>query len=651
MPNKKIISLFLYLSFSLITNAADLQRGIDQIVQPLLEWKPNSALIIGVIDDGEQHIFSYGQISADNTQKPATDTVFEIGSITKVFTTILLSDMVLKNEVQLDDPLQKFFPESVTIPKKNNREITLLHLARHTSGLPRLAHNMLFSDPENPYVDYTVEQLHEFLNNVTLESTPGQTYNYSNIGVGILGHVLGKVAGSTYEQLLNDRIIHPLNMKSTGISITDEIRPRLAPGHKTDGISASNWDFTDVYAGAGAIRSTLDDMMIFLKANMGLLETPLHDAMEYSHSAHVADNYGSILLGWNVSPLQGNSYPMIWHNGQTGGYHSFLGFQRNSNDGVVILMNHAIFQVDEAGFNILRLLAGLTPGAIQIPEEPEEVSLDPSILDRYTGEYQLSPELAPNLIVTIRNEDNQLTLQITGQERVGLFPESETTFFMKAVEAKVSFHQDEQGNITHLILHQNGDHIGTRLSCINWLEMANNLQGELMFFLMPIFLLAFFVCLIASAYIIFLVFIHRKYDFAVKYVHALIPIAAFPIICFCIHHYYIQSCTKEIASSISPDGNYEVILYQISEWLDPGYYATYRNTKGFFSSFECRIGDVRYSGSVIGDISFYWSQTSHQLYIYENGYPAFAYDFQGQSKINIDEKPFPEFLDLMEHQD
>src|SRR5690606_36611430 len=153
------------------------------------------------------------------------------------------------------------------------------------------------------------------------------------------------------------------------------------------------------------------------------------------------DNYGSILLGWNVSPLQGNSYPMIWHNGQTGGYHSFLGFLRDSNDGVVILMNHALFQVDEAGFNILRLLAGLTPGAIQIPEEPEEVSIDSTILDQYVGQYEITPEL----VLTISKENQQLILQATGQERVGLFPESENTFFLKAVDAKVAFHQNEQG--------------------------------------------------------------------------------------------------------------------------------------------------------------------------------------------------------------
>jgi len=439
-----------------------LKTQIDEVVRPLLEWKPKCALVIGIVENGNQHIFSYGQLSLESPKKPDGDTVFEIGSITKVFTAILLSDMVLKGELKLDDPIKKHLPDSVTMPAWKARDITLHDLARHTSGLPRITSNMKPSDPENPYADYTVEQLYEFLNQVEYEFEPGTKSVYSNIGAGLLGYILGRIDKSDYETLLSLRLCKPLGMKDTVITFNADLRSRLAQGYKYDDTPSKNWDAPDAYAGAGAIRSTIDDMMKFLSANMEIIETSLTPAMKFSHQAHlpkekiVAEN---MRLGWHVPTIGDGKIPIIFHNGQTGGYHGFLGFNQEKKMGTVALINYGVMQLDNVGFNVLRVLAGLEMKDINIPKERTEISIDPSVLDAYIGQYEFSPDY----ILTITKENDCLYVQAKGQGKHRAFPESKTKFFLKIVDAQISFHKNDRGEVTHLVLHQDGDQKATKI--------------------------------------------------------------------------------------------------------------------------------------------------------------------------------------------
>lgn len=357
-----------------VMNAAvfgdSLKTQIESAVQPLLDWKPKCALVIGIVANSEQEIFSYGQLSHENPQPPDGDTVFEIGSITKVFTAILLSDMTMRGEVQLNDPIHVYLPDSITMPAWNARDIVLLDLARHTSGLPRLAGNMKWGDPENPYADYTIDLLYEFLNRAEFEYEPGSVSVYSNLGFGLLGHILSRAVRSNYETLLANRICEPLGMRDTAITLNESQRSRLAQGYHPSDRAATNWDFTDAYAGAGAIRSTMNDMMKFLCANLGIVETSLTPALRFSHQVHSPENKPvepDIRLGWHVPTIGDENIPILFHNGQTGGYHSFMGFNSDKQIGVVALLNYSIMQLDEIGFNILRILAGLEPKQIQFP--------------------------------------------------------------------------------------------------------------------------------------------------------------------------------------------------------------------------------------------------------------------------------------------
>ena len=235
-------------------------------------------IVIGVIGPQGRRVIAYGSLEKGDPRPLNGDTIFEIGSATKVFTSLLLADMVQRKQVALDDPVAKYLPATVKMPERNGRSITLLDLSTHTSGLPRLPGNMKPKDPGNPYADYSVEQLYQFLSGYQLTRDIGSTYEYSNLGGGLLGHVLARRAGKDYEALVESRICAPLGMKSTAITLTPQIKARLAVGHNARLEPVKNWDLPTL-AGAGALRSTGNDLLIFLAANLGYSKSPLAPAM------------------------------------------------------------------------------------------------------------------------------------------------------------------------------------------------------------------------------------------------------------------------------------------------------------------------------------------------------------------------------------
>jgi len=235
-------------------------------------------IVVGVIGPDGRRIVAYRQLEKGDRSPLNGDTIFEIGSATKVFTSLLLADMVRRGEVVLSDPVSKYLPEGVKMPERNGRSITLVDLATHASGLPRLPTNMAPKAPANPYADYSVEQLYQFLSSYQLTRDIGSQYEYSNLGGGLLGHVLARRAGMSYEELVRTRICEPLAMNSTEITLTPEQKKRLATGHDAAMRAVSNWDLPTL-AGAGALRSTANDLLTFLSANLGYTKTPLAPAM------------------------------------------------------------------------------------------------------------------------------------------------------------------------------------------------------------------------------------------------------------------------------------------------------------------------------------------------------------------------------------
>ncbi len=419
---------------------------IQELIQSRIDENRAVGVVVGVFEkDGSTRGISAGEPGPE--ARPLGErSVFEIGSITKVFTGILLADMVARGEVELDDPVSMYLPEGeVTMPTRDGKEITLLDLTTHRSALPRMPDNFAPADPANPYADYTVEQMYEFLSGHELQRDIGAEAEYSNLGVGLLGHVLGLASGMSYEDLVRERIIEPLEMSNTGMSLSSEMNQWLARGHDMDRNVAANWDIATL-DGAGALRSDVVDMLRFIEANIGPAESDLEEAMRVSHEARGDLGRDSeIGLGWIISPVDGDS--IIWHNGGTGGYHSFAGFDPDRGVGVVVLSN-SVDSIDDIGLHLINSGFPLT----EPPPERAEIDLDAAILEPYVGEYALAPEF----IITITVEEDLIYAQATGQQKFRIYPESDTRFFFKVVDAQISFDLDDAGAVTGLVLYQNG---------------------------------------------------------------------------------------------------------------------------------------------------------------------------------------------------
>lgn len=335
--------------------AVSAQAPPDSAIQRMLSERLAAgrgvAIVVGIIDgDGGRRVVVAQKPGVDEPA-PTASTVFEIGSITKVFTATLLADMAQRGEVRLADPVGRYLPDSVTVPSRSGRTITFEQLAAHTSGLPRLPGNMRITDMSDPYADYSVAQMYAFLNGHELMRDPGAQSEYSNFGAGLLGHALARHAGMAYEALVDARVLQPLDMSSTAITLNEDMRGRLARGHNANGDIVANWHLPSL-AGAGALRSTTADMLKFLAANLHPdTTTTLGRAIVETHQvrAPVAENL-SIGLGWHM--LERGGRTIIWHNGGTGGYRSFIGFDPARSIGVVVLSNTNI-SVDDLGVTLL----------------------------------------------------------------------------------------------------------------------------------------------------------------------------------------------------------------------------------------------------------------------------------------------------------
>jgi CubicO group peptidase (beta-lactamase class C family) len=412
------------------------------------------------------------------------DTVFEIGSITKTFTALLLQDMIERGEMKLDDPVAKYLPKSVGIPTRNGKDITLLHLVTHTSGLPHEPDNLDPKRADNPRADYTVEKLYTFLSGYKLTRDPGAEFEYSSLGFGLLGHVIALKAQTNYESLVVDRICRPLKMDSTEITLTPELKARLAQGYNELGYAVPGWDYL-VLSGCGALRSTVNDQLKYVAVNLGLTPSNLTARMERTHAVHFRHSMISgVGLGWFIKQAQG--IRVVCHDGGTGGYSSFVGFDKTRRRGVVVLSN---FLDDVGDFGLLLLESEWQPDrrhafsykqtSEQLPKSPEPpkprvaIKLDPKLLDACVGHYEFAPNAVfppSGMKVKIWREEEQLEWQAWGRDAVqgaiDIYPESETNFFLKINGAQLTFMKNGKGEITAVTHHMSGlpDIVGKKLS-------------------------------------------------------------------------------------------------------------------------------------------------------------------------------------------
>lgn len=420
---------------------------VAEAVQQRINAGEYPVVVIGVVDGDRSAVYAYGKLNGGRA--PDGDTVFEIGSVTKTFTATLLAQQVVAGKLQLDQPVATLLP-GFTVPTRDGKSVTLGNLASQNSGLPRLPTNFAPANPNDPYADYDATKLKTFLASYSLPRDPGASFEYSNLGVGLLGYALAVHAGTSYEQLLQQQILQPLGMRHSSSVQSGALAARLAPGHGNNDESVANWHL-DALAGAGAIVSSADDMLRYLKANMGLQPSSLYPAMQLAQTPRADGPRPSDRLGlvWVVHHDAGGD--IIEHNGMTAGYASYLGFTADRRHGVVVLTNKSV-TVDDLGQASLLPDVDLAPAHKRIAVTAQE-------LEAYDGAY----ELHPGFEITVFHKGDQLFTQGTGQPPFPVYASAKDEFFADVAEISLSFQRDEHGKVNKLVLHQHGDHVAPRV--------------------------------------------------------------------------------------------------------------------------------------------------------------------------------------------
>ncbi len=452
--------------------AAPAQAPTDAEIKAILAQridvdKQAVGLAAVVVQGDTVRIITHGAASLKNAEPITPDTLFEVGSITKTFTALLLADMVLKGEVKLDDPVEKWLPgwpksglRGLKLRDHAAAPIQLLDLATHRSGLPRLPDNMPNGTRADPYVDYREQHLLVYLKDrATLIETDGgkttkkrdEAYAYSNLGYGLLGYVLARAADTSYADLLQKRVLTPLGLNSTFLDIPRSERARFSNPHYVDRDATltrnKHWNF-DVIAPAGALIMSARDIGRYAQAASGAIDTPLKAAFALTQK-----KYGDGIsprnpqaLAWILAPLNGRT--VVNHDGMTGGFTSSLWADPERKSAVAVLSNANLPVLDIA----LHLLEPTIPLKNFEAMRATAVPVDIQIMAQYAGTYALTPTFQ----VTIRLRDGKLFAQATGQGEFELLGKSHTTFFARITPLEIVFEEVKDGKAMRFQITQGG---------------------------------------------------------------------------------------------------------------------------------------------------------------------------------------------------
>ena len=444
------VNCWINVPIALSQNLTD--QGVEKAARPLVEKRIADGLSVGYIEGKYQGIVHLGS-SSPAGKRPDDVTVYEIGSVSKVFTSLMLADAVARGEIDLNAAADVANSAGIRLPSRDGRSIKWIDLSTHRSGLPRIPGNLPLTDLTNPYRDYDSKKAAAFLNHYELLRQPGDSQQYSNFGASVLGYLVAQKVGKSYQQLLRERIATPLQMTDCTVDLSDDQRKRLATPHDHFGSATPPWTFADL-PGAGGIHATIRDMLRFAQAQLTPPAGKLGEAIELAwKQQRDADKSGSAMgLGWMIA----GDGQTRWHNGQTGGSRSAIFINREFHCAVVVLCNTAVMkEVDQLAMLLLLKAAGR-----ESKPEPSETSdkkssdlaIDAKLRRRLEGRYQLTP----SFIFTVRDRDGHLMVSITNQPTQEVFADSPTRWSYRGVDATLEFKLNKTGPATSLILHQNG---------------------------------------------------------------------------------------------------------------------------------------------------------------------------------------------------
>ena len=418
------------------------------LVERLGAAEPSLGIAVGIIEPRGRRVISFGHRKLGDPRAVDGDTVFEIGSVTKVFTALLLADMVSKKELALSDPVAKYLPNNVKAPERNGRAITLLDLATHTSGLPFMPENAPpFNEPAA--ARYSASDLRRYVSSYQLTREIGSQWEYSNVGYWLLSEALSARGHQDFEDLLRKRVLLPLKMARTDCKLSAQLKANLAIGHDSGLQPVRGIASVPIYSimpAAGGLFSTVNDLLTFLSAAMKDQPSSLAPAILTTVTTRRPTSGNSEqALGWTVfSP---GSDELIFRDGGTVGYASAIGWDPARRVGIVVLLNQ-IGAVDDIARHILRSDFPLAQSTVKTHSA---ITLDPKVLDSYAGQYEAEGEGT----FTVIHESDFLTIEAPadwGLPKIRIRPETEHDFFAAELPVRVTFQTESDGRVRGLII-------------------------------------------------------------------------------------------------------------------------------------------------------------------------------------------------------
>ncbi|MEA1964396.1 MAG: serine hydrolase [Candidatus Aerophobetes bacterium] len=432
-----VSALLLLAVLSAFCAAQDIESKVDEYINGYLKMGSFSGSIL--IAEGGIILLSkgYGMANYENNVPNISQTKFRLGSVTKQFTAMAIIQLEEKGLLKVNDPLSKYLPDY-----PNGEEITTHHLLTHTSGIPNFTSFPEYR--ETIMLPSPVEKTIERFKYKPLEFAPGEKFSYSNSGYLLLGYIIEKVSGKSYEEYLKENIFQPLNMTNTGYDHHSTIIKHRASGYLLGVNGLVNADYIDMFIpyAAGALYSTVEDLYLWDRAlyTEKLVSKSSLDKMFTPFKG----NYG---YGWFI--MRAFNRKLITHGGVINGFYAYISRYADDEVCIIVLSNIENAPVDKISIDLAAIVFG---EKYEISKERTVIKVDSKIYDAYVGQYELSPDF----IIAITKENNHLFAQATGQPKFEIYPESEVKFFLKAADAEITFIKDDKGKITRLILHQYG---------------------------------------------------------------------------------------------------------------------------------------------------------------------------------------------------
>jgi CubicO group peptidase (beta-lactamase class C family) len=410
---------------------------VTALIQPMIDGEIASAMVVGLYDRGKTEVYGFGK--GPGGAPPTATTLFEIGSVTKVYTSLLFADAIQRREVGLDQPVSELLPTGVSVPTRDGAVITLKHLALHSSGLPRVPTSLAPNAPD-PYAKFDETALYDDLAHTHLDFAPGQEIVYSNYGAGLLGFAIGKKLGVGYPRALADRVLTPLGLKDTFLSVPAADTARLATGTNTDLKPVPRWTF-DALAPAGALISDAHDQLALIDAELDAAagsKQPLRAAMRLTQEPQLDNQGPNEGLGWQI-----DAKGRYWHNGETGGFHSYIGFDPKTKHGIVILSATALMPIDNLSDVLYEVLDGKSPPTAAYPTAEQLAPL--------AGHYDFQ-----GMKIEVKLAGKRVYVVGPGEGPIRMVPLSDKAFWIQQLQS-IALFEKKDDKVAYIVF-QIGDH-------------------------------------------------------------------------------------------------------------------------------------------------------------------------------------------------